>query len=135
MKPFSRRTVEQREHRVFNYRLSRARRSVECSFGLLTSKFRLFRRAIIADVNKIVDVIKAAVCIHNFILDRKEPVDMSNKEFVEKMRRNYNKSIFNRSFNKFNSKRQAAKYAINVRRNLAYYFAQEGQVPWQWNKI
>lgn len=53
--------------RIFNYRLSRARRTVECSFGMLTSKFRVFERPINCEVPKCVKIVKAACVLHNFI--------------------------------------------------------------------
>ncbi|KAJ8937741.1 hypothetical protein NQ318_009151, partial [Aromia moschata] len=53
--------------RVFNYRLSRGRRSVECAFGMLVSKFRLFEGPICCKEETINSVIKAACVLHNFI--------------------------------------------------------------------
>ncbi len=35
-----------REERLYNYRLSRARRMVECSFGILAAQWRLYRRVL-----------------------------------------------------------------------------------------
>lgn len=66
MKPYPRRKLTN-EKRIFNYRLSRGRRSVECSFGILTSKFRVFETHICCDVNKIDTIIQAACVLHNFI--------------------------------------------------------------------
>ncbi|XP_018311186.1 uncharacterized protein [Mycetomoellerius zeteki] len=46
LRPYSRSCNLNIKKKVFNYRLSRARRVIECAFGILTSKWRIFRRPI-----------------------------------------------------------------------------------------
>lgn len=53
---------------VFNFRLSRARRTIENAFGILAAKWRIFRRPIRADVGTIDLICQAAVCLHNYLL-------------------------------------------------------------------
>ncbi len=49
MKPYPRGYIEERE-KIANYSLSRARRIVQNAVGIATSRFRVFRRAICANV-------------------------------------------------------------------------------------
>ena len=52
---------------IFNYRLSRAHRIIENSFGILTSRWHLFRCPIITDPHKVVLLTKASIALHNFL--------------------------------------------------------------------
>ncbi|XP_050301464.1 uncharacterized protein LOC126739712 [Anthonomus grandis grandis] len=53
--------------RIFNYRLSRAHRSVECAFGILVSKFKILERPILCSPQKVDKIVKAICVLHNFI--------------------------------------------------------------------
>lgn len=69
MRPYSGKhlTVKQR---IFNYRLSRARRYVECAFGILANKWRVFHRPLNVSIDFAVDIVKACCILHNFVLNR-----------------------------------------------------------------
>jgi len=53
--------------RIFNYRLSRARRVVENVFGIMASVFRIFRGLILLDPEKLMDITMTCILLHNFL--------------------------------------------------------------------
>jgi len=67
MKPYSSRNLTQQQ-RIYNYRLSRARRVVENAFGIMCSRFRVFAQPIALTPNKVQVIVLAACCLHNFLL-------------------------------------------------------------------
>jgi len=66
LKPFSARGLTTSE-RVFNYRLSRARRTVENAFGMLANRFRVLHHPIQMDPVKVSTVIMAICVLHNML--------------------------------------------------------------------
>lgn len=65
MKPFTT-TTTQRE-KIFNYRLSRARRIVENAFGILVSRFRVLEASIALKPEKVDLIVLAACSLHNWL--------------------------------------------------------------------
>lgn len=56
--------------RVYNYRLSRCRRSVECAFGILANKWRVFHTPILVEPDFVDAIVKATCILHNFVRKR-----------------------------------------------------------------
>ena len=53
--------------RVFNYRLSRARRVVENAFGILAARFRILLREMAHEYNTAIDITLACCALHNML--------------------------------------------------------------------
>ncbi|XP_074026329.1 uncharacterized protein [Leptinotarsa decemlineata] len=66
VKPFPQKNLTPDE-RIFNYRLSRARRTVENAFGILSNRFRVFHTSINMKPEKINYILLASCALHNFL--------------------------------------------------------------------
>jgi len=68
LKPYSKRNLTH-EEMIFNYRLSRCRRCVECAFGIMCSKWRLLYKPIETKIEKAENIARAITLLHNIIID------------------------------------------------------------------
>lgn len=109
--------------RVYNYRLSRARRMVECSFGILTSKWRILNRALDLNPDNIVAVTKACTILHNYVRVK------DGFQFEATL---YNCTLENITPIGVRSNQRG----ISVRDYFTNYFTStQGSVPWQYKMI
>lgn len=75
MKPYPGIPDKGSRERIFNYRLSRGRRVVENVFGIMASVFRVFRKPMLLEPEKVTNVTLACVLLHNFM--RRRPASAS----------------------------------------------------------
>ena len=67
MKPYPH-NVATYEQKVFNYRLSRARRVVENVFGILASRFRFYHTSLNMSLDSVDAIVLASCVLHNFLV-------------------------------------------------------------------
>lgn len=72
MKPFGSKRVEplSDEEKVFNYRLSRARRTIENAFGVLTMRWGCLRSEFLCSPDKVKIIVGACCALHNYLIKR-----------------------------------------------------------------
>lgn len=84
MRPFTRdAAMNDNDKKRFNKSLSRARVVVECAFGILAQKFRIFLRPFETDLNNTIKIVKAAVCLHNLLQIQEGAHTYENKQFSD----------------------------------------------------
>lgn len=122
MRPYSRRNLTMKQ-RVCNYRICRARRMVECAFGVLANKWRIFQRALDVETKLADDVVKSCCVLHNFVR-RKDGIRVEDECYECPL--NDISCIGLRS----------DTGGTEVRDYFANYFVSpEGSLPWQYDKI
>ncbi len=81
--PGSRTEDLSKKRRVFNYRLSRARRTVEGAFGLLAAQFRFLKRVVEVQPENYRKMIMAAVVLHNYIMQDVRDIALEERKLDE----------------------------------------------------
>nr|CAI5822772.1 unnamed protein product [Callosobruchus analis] len=113
MRPYPRRHVtENYEHQVFNARLSRARQTAECPFGILSARFHVFKRPFEYKVDSVKILPKPLVCLHNYLLSS---VIIENVNDTEKR----SKTLL---LHVQGSRARTSSAAFRVRENFTTYF-------------
>lgn len=111
------------QHRIFNFRLSRARRVVECAFGILSNRWRIFHRPLDVKLEFCDAIIKACCILHNF-LNREEGIHFEYTLYECCMENIDRVGVRGNMRGK------------EVRDYFASYFTSpQGAVPWQYDRI
>nr|CAI5843403.1 unnamed protein product [Callosobruchus analis] len=146
LKPFGRSTHLSRKQKIYNYRLSRARRIVENAFGILVSRFRVFERPIAIGIDKVDVVVKATLALHNWLktssgetytpIGSFDTEDLNTRQIVPGSWRTQSteaRALVNLQTNL--GSRNYTTSASTVRDQYAEYCSGHGAVPWQLNMI
>jgi len=129
MKPFTRKQLTNPK-RIYNYRQSRARRIVECAFGILTKRFNVFENKMLVNPEKATIITQAACVLHNLIMDKEHNLTDIHNEMETNSSRVNQEDIINKPTN-----RRPPREAIDIREKFMKYFnSEKGSVPivpWQ----
>lgn len=148
MRPYSGRGLDEKKT-IFNYRLSRARRTIENAFGILVSRWRVFRKPICMQPTTVDNIIMACICLHNFLKTENDLLSPQNRRycpnnFVDIESQNgeirngewRNETLEERANLRPTRAHRATREAYNQRDSLANYFlTPAGEVPWQYAYI
>lgn len=136
------------EKLIFNYRLSRARRVIENTFGILVQRWRILRKTILGDITTCELIVKAAVVMHNYLQKNESDLPLSERKYcptgyVDHYDKNgalhmgswRNEGDSLNSIQRVGSNNSARKVQ-EIRDTLAKYFlSNEGGVSWQYDRI
>lgn len=136
LKPYGERSVN--ANKIFNYRLSRARRVVENAFGILANKFQVFQREIHLPVEKIEILTFAACALHNFIRTEEgieaNLIDIENTNSVQIHSGSWRNKVLITGLQKTIGNRSGEE-GRTVRDKYTTYFNTVGSLPWQLEAI
>lgn len=116
---------------MFNYRLSRARRVVESAFGLLASRWRIYRKPINASLPTVNKIVKATTALHNFIIQNELQLPISERVYIRNIERN--DTLLSGAFTDINvhNTNTSGRYAAEVRNCYVNYLMNSGAIKWQ----
>ncbi|XP_036320484.1 uncharacterized protein LOC118734994 isoform X2 [Rhagoletis pomonella] len=130
-------------HKIFNYRLSRARNVVENVFGICAARFRILRRPMDVKPENAKTIVLAICVIHNFLISTNSSyltrTDTDNEINGELVAGNWRLELGPNgkliSLRASTTLDRPADDAINVRAAfMEYFMTPYGEVPWQYNR-
>lgn len=137
MKPYPGRGGTE-ESVIYNYRLSRARRTSENAFGIMTARFQVFKQPLRIAPKHVEDITLAAVALHNMLREKSKdtysPPELLDREDVGngRLQQGQMHQHANAAMEGLRAVgRGHTNDAKEVRDTLKDYFNNEGQVPWQ----
>lgn len=146
LKPFPF-TNQPAPNRIFNYRLSRARRVVENAFGLISARFRILRRPMEVAPETVKQIVLCICALHNYLLSTSHSVrfyaspgtfDTEDAEIYKagSWREDGLPNTTMHSLQRVLSTKNSSRIAKDTREQFKRYFmTQHGEVSWQYKYI
>lgn len=137
MKPYSGEHPKGSVKRIFNYRLSRARRVVENAFGISSSVFRVLRKPMLLEPEKAELIIMCIIMLHNYLRANSKnlytpPGSLDHEENgVLTIGSWRNTEDMTSMVPLKNTPRRSSAYFHKIRDELADYCMKEGALSWQ----
>ncbi|XP_070390853.1 putative nuclease HARBI1 [Dermacentor albipictus] len=139
MKPYPGMQVANSAKRIYNYRLSRARRCIENAFGVMCARWRVLRNRMSLLPDNAVLAVAACCCLHNFLMQEGRQAggycppqfadtNGSSGELISGDWRNSTPPLPQACRQGSNT---YSRNAADVRDSFASYFHGRGAVPWQ----
>ena len=125
IKPYIWRTLD-RSKAIFNFRLSSARRVVECAFGICASKWRILDKAIETKVDTAVETVKCTDLLHNIIIDVEGLHDLSSNDCGSLDANDGNQFKKSRIHNYVTASAKETRDLF-----CKYFYSPAGSIPWQ----
>nr|XP_037270739.1 LOW QUALITY PROTEIN: uncharacterized protein LOC119162952 [Rhipicephalus microplus] len=134
--------AEYLQRATFNYRVSRAHLLNENAFGIMSSRWRILRRAFRASEATTENIIRACVELHNFMLQESSHARLTYNPPGYVDHEDWQGSCMEGAWRDGDddsstfkeptaSRCHSARVVTDVREKLAKFFMNEGQVPWQ----
>lgn len=131
LRPFTSKTLDNVK-RIFNYRLSRGRKTIECVFGMAAEKFAVLNGPIrCRDPATVNNIIKAACILHNFVRKR-EGIEYRHGD-REEINHTANRPTIIETRDLMVNDGSSATVLRNYLAN--YFLSPRASLPWQWNFV
>ncbi|GFS03054.1 protein ALP1-like [Elysia marginata] len=124
------------DQRVFNYRLSRARRVSEIAFGIMSSRFGVFRRPIQLAPETAATITLACCYLHNFLRKKSKHYLRAGAVDLEDANHDVHPADWREEEHQLENlgtcrSRNIGAVVRGVRDSYRQYFCTQGRVPWQ----
>lgn len=141
MKPYAQRGLTMLQ-RVYNYRLSRARRIIENVFGIMSARFRVLRKPIHLQPDKAKQVTLACCVLHNYLMTTNvtqyapsSSFDQYDAEGNVTSAGEWRTDQPDSTLFPLEALQKCTDDAKEIQKEFAAYFVDEGEVDWQYRHL